>query len=154
MFQDTPLSGSDIPLKTLQNEAENGSVSLSQASDPNQAKLTWRIKVKDTSLHADQQISLRGVVLLDKLVEERTARFQSFLDKVLSQLFFFKEESQTLNKKVAQLEKAKEETLRQYSLLVQDKQSLEFDIYSRVSSRSPLVVTLCLTVQLQSSPWS
>ena len=129
--------------QTLQNEYEHGSVSLSQAQDPNQAKLTWRIKVTDSSLPADQQISLRGVVLLDKLVEERTAHFQAFLDKLLSQLFYYKDESQNLHNKVTQLEKTREENQQQYALLVKDKQNFEYDVYSRV--RTFFLLSTCLS---------
>ena len=63
---------------------EENSITISQANEPNQAKLTWRIKLNQSD------ISMKGVLLLDKILDNKAIPFPKYFDYLIQQLSFYK----------------------------------------------------------------
>lgn len=69
---------------------EENSITLSQAQEPNQAKLTWRVKVNhdnntrqiDTS--PINNIAMKGIIYLEKLLDQRLP-YPKYFDYLISQ---------------------------------------------------------------------
>lgn len=70
---------------------EENSITLSQAQEPNQAKLTWRVKVSHDNTTAHQvdtspinNIAMKGIIYLEKLLDQRLP-YPKYFDYLIAQ---------------------------------------------------------------------